>query len=204
MTVWMNAENKVWGILLAQRMSELDFVILIIILRLWVNACSLCLQCQTAALDELFGNPEECFQRYQTAQILLHSLSQQVNHQQDRALLTKCKLYAYMLITPYINDDHIKNFIREQSCRVSWQGTYHRNVWSQLCIIWLFAVKNFWGGGDKHEDWYVNMCIFIPSSCILQHLFLLFTMCTILKLHLDLSFVYTPLLMSFHFLFHLF
>nr|CAD7261333.1 unnamed protein product [Timema shepardi] len=46
--------------------------------------------CQSAALDELFGNPEECFQRYQTAQILLHSLSQQVSHQQDRALLTKC------------------------------------------------------------------------------------------------------------------
>ncbi|XP_066997912.1 serine/threonine-protein kinase unc-51 isoform X2 [Anabrus simplex] len=47
--------------------------------------------CQSAALDELFGNPEECFQRYQTAQILLHSLSQQVNHQQDRILLTKYK-----------------------------------------------------------------------------------------------------------------
>ncbi|XP_069694991.1 serine/threonine-protein kinase unc-51 isoform X1 [Periplaneta americana] len=47
--------------------------------------------CQSAALDELFGNPEECFQRYQTAQILLHSLSQQVHHQQDRALLTKYK-----------------------------------------------------------------------------------------------------------------
>ena len=47
--------------------------------------------CQSAALDELFGNPEDCFQRYQTAQILLHSLSQQVHHQQDRALLTKYK-----------------------------------------------------------------------------------------------------------------
>ncbi|KAB0792946.1 hypothetical protein PPYR_12566 [Photinus pyralis] len=47
--------------------------------------------CQSAALDELFGNPEECFQRYQTAQILLHSLSQQVHNQQDRALLTKYK-----------------------------------------------------------------------------------------------------------------
>ncbi|CAH0394873.1 unnamed protein product [Bemisia tabaci] len=45
--------------------------------------------CQSAALDELFGNPTECFQRYQTAQILLHSLSQQVNHHQDKALLTK-------------------------------------------------------------------------------------------------------------------
>ncbi|XP_018323907.1 serine/threonine-protein kinase unc-51 isoform X2 [Agrilus planipennis] len=47
--------------------------------------------CQTAALDELFGNPEECFQRYQTAQILLHSLSQQVHDSQDKALLTKYK-----------------------------------------------------------------------------------------------------------------
>ncbi|XP_065159992.1 serine/threonine-protein kinase unc-51 isoform X1 [Atheta coriaria] len=47
--------------------------------------------CQTAALDELFGNPEECFQRYQTAQILLHSLSQQVHNQQDKALLIKYK-----------------------------------------------------------------------------------------------------------------
>ncbi|KAL0272584.1 UNVERIFIED_CONTAM: hypothetical protein PYX00_005503 [Menopon gallinae] len=45
--------------------------------------------CQSAALDELFGNPEDCFQRYQSAQILLHSLSQQVRHHQDRALLTK-------------------------------------------------------------------------------------------------------------------
>ncbi|KAK9696256.1 Protein kinase domain [Popillia japonica] len=47
--------------------------------------------CQSAALDELFGNPEDCFQRYQTAQILLHSLSQQVHNTQDRALLTKYK-----------------------------------------------------------------------------------------------------------------
>ncbi|KAH1016219.1 hypothetical protein HUJ04_007480 [Dendroctonus ponderosae] len=47
--------------------------------------------CQTAALDELFGNPEQCFQRYQTAQILLHSLSQQVQNLQDRILLTKYK-----------------------------------------------------------------------------------------------------------------
>lgn len=55
------------------------------------NSSFLTPQCQSAALDELFGNPEDCFQRYQTAQILLHSLSQQVHHQQDRALLTKCK-----------------------------------------------------------------------------------------------------------------
>ncbi|KAJ8923216.1 hypothetical protein NQ315_001771 [Exocentrus adspersus] len=47
--------------------------------------------CESAALDELFGNPEDCFQRYQTAQILLHSLSQQVHNQQDKLLLTKYK-----------------------------------------------------------------------------------------------------------------
>jgi serine/threonine-protein kinase ULK/ATG1 len=47
-------------------------------------------QCQTAALEELFNNPQQCFERYQTAQILLHSLSQQVP-QQDRALLMKYK-----------------------------------------------------------------------------------------------------------------
>ncbi|XP_059483841.1 serine/threonine-protein kinase unc-51 isoform X2 [Neocloeon triangulifer] len=47
--------------------------------------------CQSAALDELFGNPQDCFHRYQTAQILLHSLSQQVQHDHDKALLSKYK-----------------------------------------------------------------------------------------------------------------
>ncbi|XP_076232610.1 serine/threonine-protein kinase unc-51-like protein Atg1 isoform X2 [Calliopsis andreniformis] len=47
--------------------------------------------CQSAALDELFGKPAVCFQRYHTAQILLHSLSQHVSHSQDRALLIKYK-----------------------------------------------------------------------------------------------------------------
>lgn len=62
--------------------------------------------CQSAALEELFGNPEEvsartsttqtlrndafcsqCFKGYQKAQILLHSLSQQINDQDDKKLL---------------------------------------------------------------------------------------------------------------------
>lgn len=47
--------------------------------------------CQTAALDELFGNPEDCFTRYQSAQILLHSLAQKCNHPQDKMLLAKYK-----------------------------------------------------------------------------------------------------------------
>ncbi|XP_068205911.1 serine/threonine-protein kinase unc-51 isoform X3 [Palaemon carinicauda] len=47
--------------------------------------------CQSAALDELFGKPEECFRRYQTAQILLHALAQQVAHDSDRSLLTRYK-----------------------------------------------------------------------------------------------------------------
>lgn len=47
--------------------------------------------CQSAALEELFGNPEECFRRYQTAQILLHSLAQQVGNDSDKQLLIKYK-----------------------------------------------------------------------------------------------------------------
>ena len=47
--------------------------------------------CQSAALDELFGKTEDCFKRYQTAQILLHALAQQAAHDSDRHLLTKYK-----------------------------------------------------------------------------------------------------------------
>ncbi|XP_074039794.1 serine/threonine-protein kinase unc-51 isoform X5 [Leptinotarsa decemlineata] len=47
--------------------------------------------CQSAALDELFKKPEECFTRYQTAQILLHSLSQQTQNQRDKMILLKYK-----------------------------------------------------------------------------------------------------------------
>lgn len=46
--------------------------------------------CQTAALEEMFGQPEECFRRYHTAQILLHGLLHQVNPD-DRCLLEKYK-----------------------------------------------------------------------------------------------------------------
>ncbi|XP_071041474.1 serine/threonine-protein kinase unc-51 isoform X4 [Parasteatoda tepidariorum] len=45
--------------------------------------------CQSAALEELFGEPKESFHRYQTAQILLHSLGQQVNDLSDKELLHK-------------------------------------------------------------------------------------------------------------------
>ncbi|XP_037024715.1 serine/threonine-protein kinase ULK2 [Bradysia coprophila] len=47
--------------------------------------------CQSAALDELFGNPEDCFNRYQSAQILLHSLASTVSHPHDKLLLSKYK-----------------------------------------------------------------------------------------------------------------
>ncbi|KAK3085030.1 hypothetical protein FSP39_023107 [Pinctada imbricata] len=47
--------------------------------------------CQTAVLDELFGNPQECFRRYQMAHILLHSLSQQAKNMTDKQLLNKYK-----------------------------------------------------------------------------------------------------------------
>lgn len=46
--------------------------------------------CQGAALEELFGRPDECFKRYHTAQILLHGLIQQVSVD-DKRLLEKYK-----------------------------------------------------------------------------------------------------------------
>ncbi|GAV01624.1 hypothetical protein RvY_12309-2 [Ramazzottius varieornatus] len=47
--------------------------------------------CQAAALDELFGNPEECFNRYETAFTLLHSLHQQADNDGDRNILSRYK-----------------------------------------------------------------------------------------------------------------
>ncbi|OQR68675.1 serine/threonine-protein kinase unc-51-like [Tropilaelaps mercedesae] len=47
--------------------------------------------CQSAALEELFGSPHESFKRYQTAQILLHCLTQQVEKEEDKLLLSKYK-----------------------------------------------------------------------------------------------------------------
>uniref|UniRef100_A0A1I7V4T7 non-specific serine/threonine protein kinase n=1 Tax=Caenorhabditis tropicalis TaxID=1561998 RepID=A0A1I7V4T7_9PELO len=45
--------------------------------------------CQAAALDELFGNPHLCSQRYQTAYMMLHTLAEQVNCDQDKTVLTR-------------------------------------------------------------------------------------------------------------------
>jgi len=47
--------------------------------------------CQSAALDELFGNPQLCPKRYQTAFTMLHTLSEQVNNEQDKCVLAKYK-----------------------------------------------------------------------------------------------------------------
>uniref|UniRef100_A0A1I7VTP5 Non-specific serine/threonine protein kinase n=1 Tax=Loa loa TaxID=7209 RepID=A0A1I7VTP5_LOALO len=47
--------------------------------------------CQSAALDELFGNPHLCSQRYQTAYMMLHTLSEQVSNEADKLVLSKYK-----------------------------------------------------------------------------------------------------------------
>uniref|UniRef100_A0AC35TSI9 Non-specific serine/threonine protein kinase n=1 Tax=Rhabditophanes sp. KR3021 TaxID=114890 RepID=A0AC35TSI9_9BILA len=47
--------------------------------------------CQTAALDELFGNPHLCPKRYQTAFMMLHTLSEQTQNEQDKMVLSKYK-----------------------------------------------------------------------------------------------------------------
>lgn len=48
-------------------------------------------QCQAAALDELFGNPEECFQRYHGAHVLLHALQFQTQSEEDKKSLSHYK-----------------------------------------------------------------------------------------------------------------
>ncbi|XP_003737641.1 serine/threonine-protein kinase unc-51 [Galendromus occidentalis] len=55
--------------------------------------------CQTAALEELFGSPLESFKRYQTAQILLHCLAQQVDKEEDRSVLARYKLAVERRLT---------------------------------------------------------------------------------------------------------
>ncbi|KAK3591533.1 hypothetical protein CHS0354_031645 [Potamilus streckersoni] len=45
--------------------------------------------CQVAALDEINGDPRECFKRYQAAQILFHSIAQQAYNSRDKELLSK-------------------------------------------------------------------------------------------------------------------
>lgn len=48
-------------------------------------------QCQSAALDELFGNPGECFQRYHGAHVLLHALQYQTQNDEDKNALAVYK-----------------------------------------------------------------------------------------------------------------
>ncbi|KAL3856691.1 hypothetical protein ACJMK2_011416 [Sinanodonta woodiana] len=69
--------------------------------------------CQGAALDELHGDPRECFKRYQTAQILLHSIAQQAYSAKDKESLSKyqaaverrlanLQMHAQTYIHPYV------------------------------------------------------------------------------------------------------
>ncbi|GMT18515.1 hypothetical protein PFISCL1PPCAC_9812, partial [Pristionchus fissidentatus] len=47
--------------------------------------------CQAAALDELFGKPHLCSRRYKTAYMMLHTLSEQVQSDADKSVLSKHK-----------------------------------------------------------------------------------------------------------------
>lgn len=49
-----------------------------------------------AAVDELFSTTESCFGRYQSAQILLHSLAARARNDRDKALLIKCKRLLFL------------------------------------------------------------------------------------------------------------
>merc|ERR1712029_1096413 len=49
-------------------------------------------QCQSAAIDELFGNPaDECFKRYYGAHVLLHALQYYIQDEDERAALQEYK-----------------------------------------------------------------------------------------------------------------
>jgi len=49
-------------------------------------------QCQSAALDELFGNPaDECFKRYYGAHVLLHALQYYIQNEEERKVLQEKK-----------------------------------------------------------------------------------------------------------------
>lgn len=47
-------------------------------------------------MEELFSNTEVCFQRYQTAQIILHSLTSRAVNETDKAILMKCKHFELL------------------------------------------------------------------------------------------------------------
>jgi len=47
--------------------------------------------CQSAAMDELVGNPQLCPKRYKAAYMMLHTLSQQVQSEHDRTTLERYK-----------------------------------------------------------------------------------------------------------------
>ncbi|KAL3104225.1 hypothetical protein niasHS_002252 [Heterodera schachtii] len=75
--------------------------------------------CQSAALDELFGNPHLCPKRYQTAYMMLHTLLYTVQNDQDKTVLLKYKnavekrlriLERQGLCASVIND---RTFLRE-------------------------------------------------------------------------------------------
>lgn len=60
------------------------------------------LQCQMAAIEELFGDVKECERRYMSAQVLLHSLVQRHPlHPHHRTTLSKCE-YLHCSVIPQL------------------------------------------------------------------------------------------------------
>ncbi|GAB6031107.1 Serine/threonine-protein kinase [Chamberlinius hualienensis] len=60
--------------------------------------------CQSAALEELFGDHSECLLRYQRAHVLLHSLSEHIKNENDIYRLNKYKEAVVKRL--FINQDH--------------------------------------------------------------------------------------------------
>lgn len=74
--------------------------------------------CQAAALDELFGNPQLCSQRYQTAYMMLHTLAEQVNCDQDKTVLTR---YGFLTVWQKSLELRAKNI--QKLLNIQWESS---------------------------------------------------------------------------------
>ena len=67
-------------------------------------------QCQSAALDELFGNPGECFHRYHGAHVILHALEYQTANAEDKNAVAVYKEAVEKRLAVLENDGFVRTF----------------------------------------------------------------------------------------------
>ncbi|CAD5214778.1 unnamed protein product [Bursaphelenchus okinawaensis] len=103
--------------------------------------------CQSAALDELYGNPHLCPSRYKQAYMMLHVLSEQVQSEQDRNVLSKYKDAVEKRLRILENQGYV---ISIQHLTIEWDdGSVQMEInHDQKCTSSSFicgAVEGFYG-----------------------------------------------------------